>query len=138
MVERTEEDKLTQAPLTVILGGEAYEIKPLVIRDARPWRAKVSELIGSLSGNLNATSDEPEQFQAGLNALIVQMPDAVIDLFFEYAKDLERQKIEAVATEAEIAKAFSQIMEVAFPLAQSLVGVGIGPRENRETRRKRP
>ena len=48
------------------------------------------------------------------------MPDAIVDLVFDYARDLKRDEIEACATDAEISVAFTQILEVAFPLARSL------------------
>lgn len=135
--ERTEEEKLTQAPLEVVLGGEVYEIRPLVIARARPWREKYAQAVAGLSAQIAARSDNPEEFKAGLDALLVSLPDTVIDLFFEYAVDLDRKKLETVATEAEVARAFAQIMKVAFPLAQSLVGIGLKetPPANRATRR---
>jgi len=54
--------------------------------------------------------------------MLVEMPDKVIDLFFAYAKDLNREEIEAVATDSEMARAFEKVVEMAFPLARSLVG----------------
>ena len=56
-----------------------------------------------------------------MSALLVEMPDVVVDLFFEYAKDLNREEIELVAVDSEIAKGFEQVVEVAFPLARSMV-----------------
>jgi len=70
----------------------------------------------------NVTSDKPDEFGDALNAMLVAMPDKVIDLFFQYAKDLNRDEIEAVATDTEMSKAFEQVVQLAFPLAKSLVG----------------
>ena len=120
MEERTEEQKLVQAPVTVILGGNEYEIKPLVIRDSREWRKKITKLLAPLPGLVNITTDEPQEFEQVLNRLMSSMPDEVIDLFFDYAKDLNREEIESVATEAELANAFEQVIAVAFPLVESL------------------
>lgn len=120
--KRSEDDKLVQAPIKVILGGEEYEVKLLVIREARAWRQKVVELISVLPGRLNATSDKPDEFRDAMSALLVTMPDAVADLFFSYAKDLDRGEIENIANESELARAFDQLMEIAFPLSGSLVG----------------
>lgn len=143
MPERTEEEKLTQSPIEVVLGGVTYEVKPLVITKARPWRTHYSEALASLSGSLTATSDDPAAFRTGLDALLVNGSDSVIDLFFEYATELDRDTIENSATEVEMAKAFQQLVEIAFPLAQSLVGKGITPETqepppNRAARRRRP
>lgn len=120
-MERTEEQKLTQAPIVVVLGGKEYEVKPLVIKESRLWRQKITELWASLPRHLKVTTEEVEKFEAALSALLVTMPDVVIDLFFDYAKDLDRKQIELVATESEIGKAFEQVVEVAFPLSQSLM-----------------
>lgn len=120
-MERTEEQKLTQAPIIVVLGGEKHEIKPLVIKESRLWRQKVAKVWASLPQKLATTSDKPDDFEAALSALLVTMPDMVVDLFFEYAQDLDRKEIEQVATDSEIAKGFEQVVEIAFPLSRSLV-----------------
>jgi len=117
---RTEEEKVTQAPLLIILGGREYDVKPLVIRDSRAWRAKVAKLIGGLPQYTKTTSDNPDQFKVAIEGMMSAMPDAIVDLVFDYARDLDREMIEAVATDAEISVAFTQILEVAFPLARSL------------------
>jgi len=117
---RTEEDKVVQASITVILGGDKYDIPPLVIRDSRPWRKKVVELISSLPKYAEVTTDTPDDFAEALNAVMAGMPDTIIDLFFGYAKDLPREEIEGKATEAELAIAFNQVVEIAFPLAKSM------------------
>ena len=116
---RSEEDKVTQATIDVTLGGKEYKIAPMVIRDSREWRKKVIKLIGPLPGLVNINTDDAGGFEQALTALLVTMPDEVIALFFEYAKDLNQEEIEAVATDAEIAKAFEEVIAVAFPLAQS-------------------
>ena len=121
MVARLEDQKLTQAPLTVVLGGEEHQIKLLVIKESRLWRKKVVSVWATLPGHLKANSDKPEEFEAALSALLVEMPDVVVDLFFEYAKELNREEIEQVAVDSEIAKGFEQVVEVAFPLARSMV-----------------
>ncbi len=119
-MERTEEDKVTQAGIVVVLGGKEYEIAPLVIRDSRVWRKAVINLISGLPKYAEVTTDTPDEFGEALNAMLVAMPDKVIDLFFLYAKALNQEEIEAKATDAELAKAFTQEIEVAFPLAESM------------------
>lgn len=123
MVKRQEEDIVAQAPILVVLGGKEYKIAPQVIRDSRGWRAKVIDLIAPLPGLLETSSDKPDDFGAVLRQMMVTMPDQVLDLFFEYAKDLNREEIEGMATDAEIAEAFEKVVAVAFPLAKSLLGV---------------
>jgi len=121
--ERTEEDKLCKAPIEVVLGGAKYQVKPLVIRDSRVWRGKVAEELGMLPRHSKATTDDDDAWATAMNMMLKEMPDKVIDLFFEYAKDLNKDEIEAVATDAEIAKAFEEVVAVAFPLTGSILGV---------------
>ena len=102
-MERTEEQIVTQSSIVVVLGGKEYEVKPLVIKDAKNWRQKVWQIITSLpSEGLDVTSDTPEAFNSLMHVLLVTMQDTVLDLFFEYAKDLNRKEIEDIATEEDI------------------------------------
>ena len=115
---RTEEDKLTQAGFQVILGGKKYDVAPLVIRDSREWRKKVIALIAPLP-------------------TLLEMPDQVIDLFFEYAKDLDKKEIESVTTDEEMAKAFMEVVAFAFPLADSPAEVLRRLYPQKKTKKKR-
>ena len=117
---RTEEQKLIQAPIVVILGGREYEIAPLVIKYSREWRKKVIGLIAPLPALVKTTMDETADFENVFTQMMIVMPDQVLDLFFEYAKTLDRDEIEDIATDAEMAKAFEEVVKVAFPLAGSL------------------
>ncbi len=119
MIERTEEEKLTQDGIVVILGGKEYSIAPLVLRDSRKWRKGVVGIMASIPQYASVTTDTPDEFGAALNAIMVALPDKVIDLFFGFAKDLDRKEIEGIATDVEVAKAFEQVIELAFPLASS-------------------
>ena len=120
---RSEEQKVAQLPIIVSFGGKEYQVKPLVIKESREWRRKIADMLGQLPLYIKTTSDAPEEFQKALTGMMVDMPDKVIDLVFEYGKDLPRDEIEAVATDVEMAKAFEAIIEVAFPLARSMVGM---------------
>ncbi len=140
-MKRTESDKLAQADIEVILGGEKYSIPPLVIRDSRIWRQKVVTIMARLPEYLEGKSElsqpvkgfmpwlkglvgrrpsDSVNFEEALKSILITMPDTTLDLFFEYAKGLDRAKIEKKANEFEIAEAFSLVVEVAFPLARSL------------------
>lgn len=124
MAKRTEEQIVAQAPIVVILGGKEYKIAPLVIRDSREWRKKVIGLVAPLPGLVEGTKkplmDNTEDFENILTQMMVVMPDQVLDVFFEYAEDLDREEIESIATDAEMAKAFEEVVKVAFPLVESL------------------
>jgi len=119
--KRSEDQIVTQAPILVSFGGKQYEIKPLVIKESREWRKKFAEVLGTLPLFVKPTAT-PKQFNEVINGMFLDVPDSIIDLIFEYAKDLPREEIEAVATDVEMSKAFESILEVAFPLARSMVG----------------
>ncbi len=120
MQERTEEQKLVQAPLKVILGGQEYEVALLVIKDSRQWRAHLVALLSNLPKYAKVTTDSPDEFGEALEAIMVTMPDRICDLFFDYAKELDRDDIESKASDTEVAEAFKQVLDIAFPLAKSL------------------
>ena len=119
-MERTEEEIVAQAGIKVILGGKSYEVAPLVIRDSRTWRQKVIKLIAPLPSLVTISTDDAEGFEEALTQLLVTMPDQVADLFFDYAKDLNQEDIESVATDAELRDAFAEVIKIAFPLAEAL------------------
>jgi len=115
-MERTEEQKILQEPITVSLGGKDYRVRPLVIKESRAWRVKLVAALKSLPTQINTTSD-PTALSDNIQAMFLTMPDMAADLFFAYAKDLNREEIEAAALDSELAAAFEQVVELAFPLA---------------------
>ena len=120
--KRTEEEILTQTGgIKVVLGGKAYVLPPPVIRKAKLFRQHIAELSSELARLAQVSSDNPEDFEAGIKTIMFTMPDKVLDLFFEYASDLDREAIENTATEAELADAFGEVMKQAFPLSVGLV-----------------
>jgi hypothetical protein len=118
---RTEQEKLTQSPITVVFGSKEYPLRPLVIKESREWRQKVISLMTALPPLTKVTSDEPDKFKSAIEELLITMPDTVVDLFFAYARDLNREEIEAVATDSEMAVAWEKVVQLAFPLLQGLV-----------------
>ena len=120
--KRSEDQVITQAPIMVSFGGKQYELKPLVIKESREWRRQFAEVLKALPLFVNAI-DTTKHFEQVINGMFLDVPDKVINLIFAYAKDLPREEIEAVATDDEMAKAFEVIIEVAFPLARSMVGM---------------
>jgi len=122
--KRTEEQKIFQEEISIILGSKEYRIRPLVIKESRKWRAKVVKIIGNLPQYMSITTDTPDKFGEAINVLLLTVPDKVIELVFDYSPKLkaDREFIENNATDSEMSRAFNQIVEVAFPLAKSLTG----------------
>ena len=122
-MNRTEEQIVAQEPLTVVLGGCKCEIRLLTIKESREWRRQVAVALSVMPQYTRAAeSTDPEAFKATLTGILESMPETVANLFFGYAKDLDREAIENVATDAELARAFDQVMAVGFPLVKALVG----------------
>ena len=119
-MERTEDQKVSQDPITVTLGGKEYEVKPLVIVESRKWRKEVAGLLASLPEYARIDTSDIDAVQGAVGKLLSSMPDSIIDLFFQYAKELPREEIEKVATDAEVAEALTQVVSIAFPLVNSL------------------
>ncbi len=111
-MERTEEQKLCHDPITVILGGKSYDLPPLTIKESRVWRAKLVEVLRTLPQKLKET----DSVDFNLGMIFLTTPDMATDLFFAYAKSLDREKIEAEAYEDELALAFEKVLEYARPL----------------------
>jgi len=122
-MDRTEEQIIAQEPLTVVLGGCKCEVRLLTIKESREWRRQVAVALSVMPNYTKAVdTTDPEQFKATLTGILEAMPETVADLFFGYAKDLVRETIEDTATDAELAKAFDQVMAVGFPLVKALIG----------------
>jgi len=119
MEERSEEDKLTQAPLIVTLGGKPFEVAPLVIKYSREWRKKSLPLIAFLVGYSRKSEDE---MLDAITDLFTTKTDEILDSFFEYARDLKREEIELIATDGEIITAFLEVFNAfVSPLSKAVV-----------------
>ena len=119
MEERSEEDKLTQAPLIVTLGGKPFEVAPLVIKYSREWRKKSLPLIAFLVGYSRKSEDE---MLDAITELFTTKTDEILDSFFEYARDLKREEIELIATDGEIITAFMEVFNAfVSPLSKAVV-----------------
>ena len=123
---RTEDQILLQQPFEVVLAGKPYTIALLPIRPAVAWRAKVAPVFADFIGAQSISTDDADAFKAGISKILVDGPEKLLDLFFEYAVDLDREEIEATANEWEIAAAFEQIARavIAPPLLRALMKAG--------------
>ena len=121
---RTDEQILLQEPFQVTLAGKPVTIKLLAIRPAAEWRKKFVPLLTGFLTVGDISSDDPEAFEAGMMQYLSQKPDELLDLFFAYAVDLDREYIETNATEWEVAAALTQIIDacIAPPLLTTLAG----------------
>lgn len=124
MEARTEDQKLLREGTVVILGGEEHKVRPLVSRYSGEWRKKSIPLITSLLAyeHLKDAQGNTEEVRAFLNEFFTTKTDEIIDSFFEYARELDREKIEDIATDGEIITAFMEVFNVfVAPLSVSPV-----------------
>jgi len=115
-MDRTEEDKITQASVKVMLGGQEYEIKPLPIKYSLLWVKKVTKILMGIVTLEGVTSDNEDAFADAFSEIMVTRPEQLIDLLFEYARDLDKDAIMEVASSGEIVNAFEGVMSFERPL----------------------
>ena len=119
---RSEEQKTLISPIMVVLGGEEVSVPVLRMRASREWREAFSASVAELPGSIKLTdAANPVELQEALQTLLITMPEKTIESFFLYARTLKREAYEDLATDEEVAAAFDQIIEVAFPLGKSLL-----------------
>jgi hypothetical protein len=119
-VKRSEEDILSQAPIVVKFGDVEYKIKPLRMIKAREWRDKLIKEVQSIGTSLQQDTSTSPVFIQGLAFVFLQFPQKMADLVFSYAPNLPREKIENEGTEEQLARAFGQIVQIAFPFVGEL------------------
>lgn len=120
VAERTDDQKLSMAPIKVQFGGKEYEIPVRKILNARQWREQFIQSISDIAVELKGGVTSVDNFVGGFAFAFLRFPEKLADLVFAYAPDLDRKLIEAEATEEELTLAFQNIMQVAFPFASAL------------------
>ncbi len=121
-MERTEEQKIIQEPIIVLFGGKEYEIKPLPIIKASPWRKRFISLMKDISALSSVTSDK-DNFLTALSDILSTKPDALVDLFFEYVPYLDRKEIENIASSQEILTAIEEVVALESPFLGAAIHV---------------
>jgi len=113
-MERTEEQKITSETVKVTLGGKVYEIKPLTMKEAIPWRRKYIELYNDIAPLAALSSDNAEEYLKAMGNIMLEKPEKIADLFFEYTK-LDREEIESSATSKEFIVACEEVFALEAP-----------------------
>lgn len=120
MSERTEIQKLTQEPVMVRFGNQDYEIKPLPIKAAIPWVTKVVKILSASIGLTKLKADDTASLETAMQSVMVENPLKIVDLVFEYARDLKREEIETVASSAQLMTAFERCLEFEKPFLMGM------------------
>lgn len=123
---------------TVALAGRTYTVESLKFKAERAWREKYDAPIRNLMGALTGLKDvSTKQFgttgdflkevggillaQAGeLVGAMLNSPDTMLDAICDYSPVLaaDRALIEENSYQDEIAKAFIEVLQIAFPFGQ--------------------
>lgn len=127
--------------VVVDLAGKKYTVESLKFKAEREWRktydAPISNLINAISQTSSATSQSTEAGQwlrqmgsvflshAGeLVRALIDSPDILLDAICSYSPTLaaDRVYIEENCYQDEIAKAFVEVLKIAYPFG-SLLGI---------------
>jgi len=115
---------LSQEPQKVILGGEEFAVKPLVIKKARKFRKALLQTIAS-AGGIDLESSEGVQ---GLTQTLEHFFDEqLIDLCKLAIPEFENKQhewIEDNVAEAELQEALVVAVTVNFPWLKKMVELG--------------
>ena len=135
--------------ISVQLAGKTYEVHKLPIKANRAWRQKFDEPIGKLLGAARAIKAiSSEEFENGNEMLkvvgvtllrhadeivgvLLESVDLITDAVFAYSPVLlaDRENIEDHGYDEEIARAFLEVMKLAYPFSSMIEGMlGLGSR----------
>ena len=120
---RTEEQKIASEPVKVFFGGKEFEIKPLPLKFATPWRKKFIALTRELSVLSSITSDDSNAFLNALVNILSEKPDALVDLFFEYVPYLKREEIENISSSIEMLHAIEEVVAFEAPFLGTAIRI---------------
>ncbi len=123
LAPRTDDDKLSLAPIKVQFGGKPYEIPIRTMNKARAWREQFVSSLSTIGTKLQGDVANLDNFIGGFAFAFLRFPEKLADLVFAYGPDLPREVIEGEGTDEELAMAFSGIMQVAFPFRAELTMV---------------
>ena len=114
---RSETDKLAMVGITARFGTEDYDLPVLRTIKMREWRAKLVKSLGPTFASFGIKVAEAGSagVEGGIVAELLNFPERVADLLFEYSPDLPKDKILEESTEEQLVAAFMEIMPIAFP-----------------------
>jgi hypothetical protein len=110
---RSEAEILARSGLALVLGGEAFLVRPLAIRPEREWQKAVREGIAAKFGGIDALESA-----ADLYDYLADVTEDLIGLILAYDETgslPDREWIETHASSHEVLDAFLDLMEFTFP-----------------------
>lgn len=121
--ERSDADIVDRKPLKLKFGEVEYEVPILNIGKSRTWREGLVKAYGEILTKIGQPAAGQNSMD-GLLGYLLTFPETTINYVFDYAGDkLPKEAILDEATDEQVARAFSQIMRVAFPFFSHLAMV---------------
>lgn len=122
--KRADGDILNMQPIVVRFGETDYKIEPLRIRKATAWREELMREVGDIARTFKTDVEgSQERFMHGLAFTFLKFPEKILRLVRSYAPNLPWEEIldeEKGATEEQLARAFGQVVLIAFPFTSEL------------------
>lgn len=118
-IVRPEADGLWANPVSFLLGGRPAMVRPLTMRESRAWKALLAEKLSATVASIVASA---ESWETTLNAFS-GMTDEMLELLLAFDLDHtlgSKDDVEELATPAEITRAFTEVVQTAFPLPGDL------------------
>ena len=115
---RTDEAKLLQVPISIVLAGKDYEVPVPSYAVNRNWRQAFCDYSRRIAALSKMDAEDPASIEVHAETAIMGQVDGLIDLVFLASPELQeiREEIEATATEGELLDAAEKVMEVLSPL----------------------
>lgn len=107
---QSEDEVVAQSPLSMKLGGKAYDITPLTLGKAMEWRKKFAPQLSKIMAGYGMQSAAPEDYLLAF----VDSAELMTNVVFGYCPNLPEEEILEKATEQEMFQAFAAVMGVAF------------------------
>jgi hypothetical protein len=123
IMDRTEDQILTNEPFQLAFGDATYPVKRLPIGRSKAWRKKVLEVASQWGleyfKNFGSNAETTEQLElrfANFKTAAGEVIDKYVDLVADYCEgQITREQIEA-GNEEQLFIAYQKLVEVAFPL----------------------
>lgn len=122
---RTDEQKLKHAPLTLQFGDKEYAVKILTMGKAAEWREKFTAEMEVINESFTSpvAGATAKAVANGFTAAMLRFPEKITEMVFLYAPYLDSKSILDECTDEQMATAFSNIWEVAYPFLAHLGNV---------------
>lgn len=120
---RNDEQKVKQEPLMLVFGqgdnAKTFPVKLLTMGKASEWRTQFIDVMDKVLAPVLTEQATTVNFTSAM----MQFPEKLTDMVFAYASTVNRAEVVEIATDEQMAMAFTQVWEVAYPFLTHLGNV---------------